>query len=402
LLPINLLVPEKPGEPLTVPEFGTLPDPKSKPAFALAFLTPRESLVKAGWEFAGWNKLTPWLYGAYRLAPADFWKAKKLEPETAVPTALSLLSKDEVVLGGMLPEMVGAVTTMRVEPDAIKDADSARAAIGNAVRFHAFQGHTWQTEFAPIDLNLPTPVFKSAVALASLLGHKIMLTGKVDPADNFQSVPPEKVDFLKRCLPVAPGRFGGNVGELPFSGYLIHPFEIQGDQWVDGRPSQDHGAQFTRIAQKAGGQVDLFPATLGLLSNKTFLVFNAISGEFLGPVNAQTALTLPEVQEGDVQSVCFLPVQNRPVVIGSNRHLLQRGHAIKNERWEAGALEFEVLSAPDRTVTVLIAVPETLKPIATPGLTFDSATRMATLSIPTSRGKNSPLVTAKIVFEAGS
>ena len=402
LLPLEQVVLEKPDTPLSLPEYGTLPDPKSKPAFTLAFLTPRESLAKAGWEFAGWNALTPWLYEAYRLAPASFWKDKKTEPEDAVRDAFAWLSKEETVLGGMLPEMLGAISTMRVEPEPVKDVNSARTAIGNAVRFHTFQGHAWQTEFAPIDLNLPTPIFKSTVAVASLLGHKVMLTGKVNPANNFQSVPPEKVDFLKKCLPVAPARFGGNVGELPFSGYLLHPFELEGDRSKEGRLVPDHGAQFTRIAEKAGGPVDLFPATLGLLSNKTFLVFDAVAGEFLGPVNAQTALTLPAVQEGDVQSVCFVPVLSRPQVIGSNRHLMQRGHAIQNERWEAGALEFEALTAPDRAITILIAVPETMKPIAAPGLVFDPATRMAKMTIPATTGKNSSIVLAKIVFEAGS
>lgn len=401
LLPIEQLIEEKPGTPLTVSEFGTLPDPKSKAAFATAFLTPREALAKAGWEFAGWNSLTPWLYGAYRLAPLEFWKRKKTEPEVAVPEALELLSKDEVLLGGILPELIGAVGTVRVEPGTIKDAETQRAGVGNAARFHAFQGHAWQTEFPPIDLNLPTPVFRSSVALASLLGHKVLFTGKLDPTNNFGSITPDKLDFLRKCLPVSGDLFGGNVGEIPYSGYLLHPFEVQGDKQFQGRPTTDHGAQFTRIALKAGGAVDLFPATLGLLSSKTFLVFDSVSGEFLGPVNAQTAITLPAVQEGDVQSVCFVPVQNRPLVIGSTRHLLQVGHAIRNERFEAGALEFEALSAPDRPVSILIAVPESVKPISAPGVIFDEKTRLATLKIPPSGEKGSPYVSAKIVFEAG-
>ncbi len=400
LLPIEQVIEEKPGEPLTVSEFGTLPDPKSKVAFATAFLTPRESLAKAGWEFAGWNSLTPWLYGAYRLAPPDFWKRRKLEPDAAVREAINALSKDETVLGGILPEMVGAVKTMRVEPGTIKDEGSQQAAVGNAARFHSFQGHLWQTEFAPIDLNLPTPLFRSTVAFASLLGHRVMLTGKIDPTNNFVGVAPEKVDFLKKCLPTSADQHGGNVGELPFSGYLLHPFVVQSDKSVNGRPSTDHGAQLTRIAQKATGAVDLLPATLGLLFNKTYLVYDAVKGEFLGPVNSQTAITLPEVAEGDVQSVCFVPAQNRPLVIGSNRHLLQRGQSIRAEKWEVGALEFEALAAPDRSVSILIAVPETVTPEAQPGLSFDEKTRLATVILAPMKSSSPQFASVKIVFRA--
>lgn len=400
LLPLEQLIEEKPGNPLTVPEFGTLPDPKSKVAFATAFLTPRDSLAKAGWEFAGWNSLTPWMYGAYRLTPPDFWKRRKSEPDTAIREAINALSKDETVLGGILPELVGAIKTMRVEPGAIKDTVTQLAAVGNAARFHAFQGHLWQTEFAPIDINLPTPLFRSTVAFASLLGHRVMLTGRIDPTNNFEGVSPEKVDFLKKCLPVPGDQFGGNVGELPFSGYLLHPFEVQNDKLTNGRPGVDHGAQFTRIAQKAGGAVDLLPSTLGLLLNKTYLVYDAVSGEFLGPVNAQTAITLPIVGEGDVQSVCFVPAQNRPHVIGSNRHLLQMGHAVRKEKWEVGALEFEALCAPDKSVSILVAVPESVVPEPQPGLVFDEKSRIATLVLPPAQSAIPFFTRVKIVFRA--
>ena len=227
----------------------------------------------------------------------------------------------------------------------------------------------WVGDPDMMHVNLPTleqsRVWASFVALAG---------GAVMSGDNLAGLKPERIELIKKTLPPAAitarpvDLFDRPTGYSPkfahvWDAKVVRPWEtwhvVGLFNWtVDG---EHNGQKFS--GQNLNLSID-FARDMGLDPKGRYLVYDFWSGQYVGVFEKGLTMGLPGAS---CKVLAIHKDENRPVVLGDDRHIVVGAVAIKDVKWDARQQTLSGLTATVKKIPYRLAV------YVPPGLTLTAA-----------------------------
>jgi hypothetical protein len=187
---------------------------------------------------------------------------------------------------------------------------------------------------------------QQAQSLASIIA---LSGGQLLNGDNLPQLAPERLDILKKILPVydTPA-IPLDLFENPFPSVYHHKIEKPFDQW-------DILTVFNWTDNVLEKNINLLD--LGLLPAETYLVYDFWNQKFLGQFNTNISLSL---KPGTVKLLSIRKMKNVPQVISTDRHITQGAVDLLNVKWDESnkTLQGQSKCPPDQPYTITVYAPK--------------------------------------------
>jgi hypothetical protein len=288
---------------------------------------------------------------------------------------------------GILSQVVGLADACRISMDANPTWAGVRMQLVETARWFHAQRILFTIDPDHICARASLEWTRSVSSLVSLSGGLFMLS---DPLETYED--PARLDVLRRCLPPV-ATFAGETGPLDVSypaftwtklhGFAVprenvvaaeeasledalnmagdyptmhedHPFGSLWSFHFDQHDRQWHVvARFATVPLKAS--MVSFEST-GLEPESFYHVFDFWAQRYLGV--ATGAFECPALDLGHCQILAFTPLQGRPQIVGSSRHVSVDAVSILREHWENSTLNLTLAGVPGTTENYWVHVPE--------------------------------------------
>ena len=213
----------------------------------------------------------------------------------------------------------GMVDAMRIGPDNGPGWDSLRVGPLFASRNYHLHGRIWYNDPDPVYLRPSVPI-EQGLALCSW----VTLSGSLNFCSDFlPGLPNERLDILKRTMP------GHGLLPRPVDLFEAEPARI----WLltDERrtPRRDVVGLYNWNEQPL--RIDVPLDRIGLPRGGTYVGFDYWANSFLSPFRERLQTTLPP---RSCQVLAVRPLLDRPLLIGTSRHITQGIVDVKQETWD--------------------------------------------------------------------
>jgi hypothetical protein len=191
---------------------------------------------------------------------------------------------------------------------------------------------------------------------ARMWGSLIALSGGiVFISENLAALPQERLEIVKKCLPVY-----ANAGEGYRFGRPIDLFErVPATVWHlpvrRGFASWDVVGLFNWSDQPASRSFDL--ATTGIAPGDSLLAYDFWKGEFLGEVHGTMSLMLEPMSS---RVIALHRATGRPQLLSTSRHVTQGGVELLSLTWDeaSGVLSGSVRAVAGNPYDLIVHVPD--------------------------------------------
>lgn len=302
------------------------------------------TLYNDGWRYFKIDTLRHVLYDNYRQVP-DYWKKRGESMETAYRTLLSETRKaigDSYLLAcwGTIPELAGLPDGCRIGEDVGPNFASMRRTAKYIAQFQYLNNVVWKNDPDYMCFRVPVSQAQAWATMNFLGGGHLMVSDPITAYDDAH------VDVLRRVGPALQLKPNTVVSHAPDPEWMTLDAAKNGENWK----VIAHFAWENTLA----ANVDL--AKFGFSPTRKYLVFDFWKEKFLGVANG--SLAVEALTQGDCQVLSLRPLEGRPQVLGTNRHLSQGAYELSDLMWAGDALSGKFVRTPGRAWSLYVYVPE--------------------------------------------
>ncbi len=261
------------------------------------------------------------LYDPQMTQVQAYRKCLKILQEEA-PEALVLGCNVSQNMRSMGPAF-GMIDAMRIGPDNNRASRGDWSHIGrgpwHGTNLYFLNGRVWYNDPDPIYVRNSIPL-ESARWMCSWLA----ISGAMHTSsEQYDKLPPERLDLLKRCLP------GYDGASRPVDYLETNEPRI----WLAGNDRM-HLLGLFNWDSKRETNIKYDLGKLGLNKSLTYVGYDFWANEFVAPFSGTLEQTLPS---GRCRVIAVKPVADHPVLVSTSRHITQGLMDVLEEKWDAAS-----------------------------------------------------------------
>lgn len=332
---------QKDGKPYDTRWGGTCMDmtnPKTREYLrALVYRIAKEwgyQYFKMDGMWTGTGAQLLYVNGGYK--PDDLGKAKRHDPSmtpieayrTGIKLVRETAGKEVFLLGCCAPQNMrsfggafGLIDAMRIGPDNGPIFDAMRCGPIFGGRTYFLNRRVWYNDPDPVYVRMSVPYHQ-----AQNLVSWVTLTGQFHASsEDFNKLPPERVDLLRRAMPSHELKSVRPVDYLendPTRIWILTDERTGVRRDVVGLFNWDKDKPF---------EVDCPAAKLGLPPAENYVAFDYWGKAFVPPFKERLRAHVPA---GACQVLSIRPVSDKPVLLGTSRHITQGSTDLLAEKWD--------------------------------------------------------------------
>jgi alpha-galactosidase len=342
-----------------------------KPGADEAYFETFRVLKKQGWNYFKIDTLRHVLYDNYRMNPY-YWKLNEQSMEEAFRAVVSGAKKqvgNSYVLAcwGAMPELAGIPSGARIGEDVGPDFASMRRSAKYIAQFHHLNNIVWRNDPDYMCLRLDPELARSWASMTSLAGGHLMISDKPE------SYTPEHINIMRRVSPTVFSKPVNVVQEAPDPEFFTLHSRKFGESWT----------VISHHAWKPTQAKSISMAQVGVTAGK-YHAFDFWRQKYLGIVDSK--LKFDSLSEGHCQVISLRPVQDRPQVLGTERHVSQGAFELDAVKWEDNNLSGNYRVGPGQKWNLTIFVPRgfAVSKVNTKGVIAKQEEQVLTLTMPLS------------------
>jgi hypothetical protein len=217
----------------------------------------------------------------------------------------------------------GLIDAMRIGPDNNRARSGEWATLlrgpWHGSNLYFLNGRVWFNDPDPVYVRETNPLEKARWMCSWLAVSGAMHTS----SENYGTLPPERLDLLKRCLP------GHDCTARPVDYLETDKPQI----WLAGNDRM-HVIGLFNWNETDAATIEYDMGKLGLDKAKAYAGFDFWANTFVSPFSGTLKQTLPG---GTCRVIAVKPIADRPVLLSTSRHITQGLIDVLEEKWDAGS-----------------------------------------------------------------
>lgn len=334
-----------------------------------AYVQSIKGFKKQGWDYFKIDTLRHVIYDSYRKVP-DYWVERGEDPNQAFRAVFGAVKKAigpntyTLACWGTLPELAGIPDGCRIGEDVGPDFDSMRRSGKYIAQFNYLNNILWRNDPDYMCFRIPVAQCQTWATLCALAGGHIMVS---DPIETYDE---PRLDVLRRVGPPVYIR-PQTLGQL----------ETDRELWVlNATKFGESWTVVAKVAWEPSLSMKVPLSSLGLREGK-YLAFDFWNSQFLGVVDS--AVQFQSLSKGNSQTIALRPLQNRPQVLGTDRHIAQGAYELDNVKWADNTLSGTMKCGPGRRFSLFVHVPKNYRADGIPrGVVFSQENEVIKLTFP--------------------